>query len=203
MTGRPFGRSGHPDGCHGMVYVDLALRALLSAVFVLSAASKCYRQPARSGFADAVAKLAPLVWRIRHGVAGAVTAAEAGIAVLLILLHSSDAGFVVALGVLSVFSAVVGVAVVRGRRVRCRCFGEDGTVVGLGHLARNATLMVVALLGLVVGSQDLPAAHADGAVLAVGCGILAGLVLTRWDDLLFLVFGSNDLSIGDHRAAGS
>lgn len=63
------------------------------------------------------------------------------------------------------FTVAIVVALRRGRRVPCRCFGASAVPVGPGHLARNAVLLAAATAGAVQA----------GAVQAGAGTVLAGL----------------------------
>lgn len=57
---------------------------------------------------------------------------------------------IVALGALVVFTVQIAVQLGRGRRPVCACFGAwSAKPLGVGHLARNAVLMALAVVVLV------------------------------------------------------
>jgi hypothetical protein len=171
-----------------MGYVSIALRALLCAVFAIAVVSKLRNSEARSEVAQAVIELLPFSRGLSRVAARMTVASELVIVVLLATPRTGWIGLALAAGVLTLFTGTLAIGIVRGRRVRCQCFGLDGSTVGVGHLARNAVLIVLACVGLLTWRS--PVAHLGGAVaLTVGIGLVAGWVVTRWDDLAFLAVG--------------
>ncbi|MEU7936504.1 MauE/DoxX family redox-associated membrane protein [Microbispora bryophytorum] len=153
-----------------MAYLFAFCRLLTGIVFLMSAVSKLRGRAAYEEFTVATRALTRLPAR---PVAALVVAAEVAVAPLLAWPPTTLAGFCVALGLLAAFSVAVVVALRRGRRVPCRCFGASAVPVGPGHLARNAVLIVAAAAGAVHAGTgtvpaDLGAAGFAGAALAAG-----------------------------------
>ncbi|GGO04839.1 MauE/DoxX family redox-associated membrane protein [Microbispora bryophytorum] len=153
-----------------MAYLFAFCRLLTGIVFLMSAVSKLRGRAAYEEFTVATRALTRLPAR---PVAALVVAAEVAVAPLLAWPPTMLAGFCVALGLLAAFSVAVVVALRRGRRVPCRCFGASAVPVGPGHLARNAVLIVAAAAGAVHAGTgavpaDLGAAGLAGAALAAG-----------------------------------
>src|SRR5262249_60565289 len=70
---------------------------------------------------------------------------ELGVALALVVPATAPAGAVGALGLLLVFSAVIGGNVARGRRPSCHCFGQlHSAPIGWWMVARNGLLASVA-----------------------------------------------------------
>jgi hypothetical protein len=90
----------------------------------------------------------------------------------------------------SVLAAGVAVVMRRGTRARCACFGSgSGRPLGGVHLIRNVGLLAVIAAGLVGGiggGFEHRRPGLAGAAVAVAAGAVAGLVLTRFDDLIAL-----------------
>jgi hypothetical protein len=99
-------------------------------------------------------------------------------------------GFVLAACMLVGFSAAIGVALKRGEQVACRCFGSSGPGVGPEHIVRNGILVGVAVVGALNGLA-WPASSPESAVqiLLAAIGAFLGILITRWDDLLFIARG--------------
>ncbi len=175
--------------CSGdhVAYLLVGLRGLLFAVFAVSVGGKLRSRAAFAAFGSAAGELTAVGRRFVPLSAAAVIVSE--LAVLAGLGFSSEVGigFGLAAGVLAVFTGVLGTAVLQRRRVRCRCFGADGAVVGVRHLVRNGLLVGIAVLGLFAGKAE--PRHAGGFALAVAAGLVAGLILSRWDDLAYLMMG--------------
>lgn len=166
--------------------VDIGCRWLVMVVLALAALSKAWGRRPFEDFIQTLERFGfPRSWAGAPLAAG-VIAAEA-LSALLLLLAPRE-GTVAALVLLGGFT--VGLARVwrRGDAVSCRCFGASNTPVGAAHLVRNGLLLTV----LVTGSLARQAGAADPSpewmrVLAGVFGALAGILVTRWDDLLFLL----------------
>lgn len=153
-----------------MAYLFAFCRLLTGIVFLMSAVSKLRGRAAYEEFTAATRALVRLPSRL---VAALVVAAEIAVAPLLAWRPTTLAGFGVALGLLVAFTAAIVVALRRGRRVPCRCFGASAVPVGAGHLARNAVLIVAAAAGAVQAGADAVQAGA-GAVQAGAGAVHAG-----------------------------
>jgi len=175
-----------------VAYANVGLRALLCAVFAVSAISKLRHPEVRDEIAHAIGQLLPFVGRTRsERLAFLVVGLELAVVGLLVAPRTDTTGLAAALGLLCIFTAAVGWGLFRGRRIRCRCFGLDGSEAGVGHLTRNASLIVIAGAGLISAGAH-GGESGGGTALAVGVGLLLGLIATRWDDLAFLVSSSSD-----------
>ncbi|MEV4324022.1 MauE/DoxX family redox-associated membrane protein [Microbispora rosea] len=148
-----------------MAYLFAFCRLLTGIVFLMSAVSKLRGRAAYEEFTAATRALVRLPSRL---VAALVVAAEIAVAPLLAWRPTALAGFGVALGLLVAFTAAIVVALRRGRRVPCRCFGASAVPVGAGHLARNAVLIVAAAAGAVQAGAG--AVHAGTGAVFAGLG---------------------------------
>ena len=121
----------------------VALRALLVGVLVVAGMAKLSD---RAGSGRAVVDLGgPRA--LASVLATLVPLAEIAVAVALLVPLTAWWGALGALALLLVFSAVVGVNLVRGRRPDCRCFGRLHTTrIGWPTLARNGLLAAAAAL---------------------------------------------------------
>ncbi|MEV4412271.1 MauE/DoxX family redox-associated membrane protein [Catellatospora sp. NPDC049609] len=165
-----------------------ACRALLGVVFAVAALGKLRGRDRFAAFAATLTELPWLPARWHRTVAVAVVSVEIAVAVLLTAPPTVPAGFVLAAGTLAVFTTAVAHALRAGRALRCQCFGTDAGTMGTPQLVRNGVLLTVASCGAVLAV--LPggtAADQAATVSAAAAGALAGLVLTRWDDLVYLV----------------
>jgi hypothetical protein len=119
--------------------------------------------------------------------AAALILAEAASA--LLLGAGAVAGYVLALALLGGFTLGIAWVMRNGGKVACRCFGASNAPVGVAHLVRNGLLLTVTVVGA-VSHQAAPGGLAVGmGVIAGTVGVLAGLFVTRWDDLVFLLRG--------------
>ncbi|MEU6425970.1 MauE/DoxX family redox-associated membrane protein [Microbispora sp. NPDC046973] len=148
-----------------MAYLFAFCRLLTGIVFLMSAVSKLRGRAAYEEFTVATRALVRLPAR---PVAALVVGAEAAVAPLLAWRPTVLAGFCVALGLLVAFTVAIGVALRRGRRVPCRCFGASAVPVGPGHMARNAVLTVAAAAGAIQAGTG--AVHAGTGVALAGLG---------------------------------
>ncbi|WP_354645353.1 MauE/DoxX family redox-associated membrane protein [Kitasatospora camelliae] len=170
-----------------MSVLVLGCRALLAVVFVVAVAGKARSRASVAAFTASLADFRWLPARLRSPVAVGTLTAEAAAVVLLAVAARAGAAAVLAL--LSVFT----VATLRaGRAADCGCFTSGRAASGRAasgagaFLGRNALLAVAALA--VVSGPDRPVAPAPGAV-AVLAGAAVGLLVTRWDDLAYLLRG--------------
>ncbi|HWO63035.1 MAG TPA: MauE/DoxX family redox-associated membrane protein [Umezawaea sp.] len=162
-----------------MPYATVAVGWVLVVVFALSSVGKV-RGPA--AFAESVRDLGGPG---HPAIPVLVVVAEMAVAVLLVLPSrtAATAGFVLAAGLLAVFTAVVARVVRQDRATPCRCFGATTTPLGRQHVVRNLVLTACAL----TGALGPPAPPLDaGAVFAAAFGVLAGLLVAMSDHLVAL-----------------
>lgn len=179
-----------PYGQGAVVVILFAVRSLLVVVFGAAAAAKLQTRSEFRSFANSLA----LSGFVRD--AGAVPLALLIVALELssaaLLLPGQTVGVGLALSVLTVALLTIGVVgvVLSKREVQCRCFGADGEVLSVRHLIRNVVLLLVSVAAFAIWL----ARHTGGLfeapeIAAVAVGVLGGVLLTRWDDLAFLVVG--------------
>ena len=170
--------------------VELAVRALLIVVFATAVVGKVRTPEAFLDYQDSMVALARPI-RLEGAVATAVAAfmvvCEAAVVLLLMAPITRPVGYALAAALLAGFAAAVLGALRQGSSVRCRCFGSAGSVLGRAHAIRNVMLAAGAVAGMAGG----PPVAASAALVALTCGALLGLVVTRWEDLRFLTFGGD------------
>jgi len=168
-----------------MDVLDLGCRAALIVVFGLAVAGKIRNRASWDAFAQSLAATGvPSSWP-KAPAAAAIVALEAAAAAFLVTWPA--AGYPLAVGLLVIFTGALGLALLRGETAPCRCFGASERPIGPAHLARNGALLAVAIAG--VGATLLDSKGAAGlqsSIAALLVGGMAGLLITRWDDLLFL-----------------
>lgn len=114
---------------------------LVGAVFVVSSVAKS-ADPAR-WLAQAAGMGVPAP------IARPVPYAEALLAAWLISQWQRSLAASVAIGVLVVFSALIGVRLAQGRRPVCACFGSlSARPIGASTLVRNAVIVAVAVVAV-------------------------------------------------------
>ncbi|WP_244224336.1 MauE/DoxX family redox-associated membrane protein [Corallococcus sicarius] len=178
-----------------MSAVDWGCRLLLAVVFALAAGSKAR---SRESFKDFTRTLGS--FGVPKALAGAPLAAAVVLAealCVLLLLAAAPAGYALALMLLGGFTLGLVRAWRGAAPVSCRCFGASATPVGPGHLVRNGLLLSVGVLGA-LGHQAGPA-PLEAALLAGAVGGLAGVFVTRWDDLVFLLRGPQPTALKKSR----
>jgi hypothetical protein len=176
-----------------MAYAALTCRALIGLVFAVSAVSKIRNATTYREFASWLASLpVPLVRN--RALPPILAGAEAAIVVLVAVPATAVAGLVLAVLALAALTAGTAVAVSRGARVSCHCFGPSRTALAARHVLRNGFLLVVAVIGtLGVGAV---AAHPAGIVLSLAAAVAAATFVVFLDDLAALVDGDLATSAG-------
>jgi len=169
------------------MYLAMACRALLFGVFLCSLIGKLHSPAAYSSF---VASAAELLGRPRRGVAvvaAGTVIAEAAVTVLVLISVTAPIGLALAAALLVAFSVAVAMALRRGQRAPCRCFGASQTPLGLPHVARN-TLLVVACLGGLVATTAMTDVSPRPAGVAMALAVAAVVLpfILRLDDLVAL-----------------
>ncbi len=162
---------------------------LLAVVFALAAFSKVRNPTAFEGFTRSLPRFGLPQRLARAPVGFAFIGTEAATIVLLFAVPGW--GFLLAAAMLLAFSAGLANALARGEQTTCRCFGSTGELISLHHLVRNGILVVVAMvggLGCLVWPASSPVTPVQ--LLSAALGALSGLLITRWDDLLYVIRGS-------------
>ncbi|GAA2353326.1 hypothetical protein GCM10010170_044600 [Dactylosporangium salmoneum] len=130
-----------------------------------------------------MAVLAPAPPAAVGPLAVAVVAAEGAIVAALAVGPLVRVGFALALGLLGAFTIAIVSAYTREKRVPCACFGS-GSPVGPRHVVRNGILAAVALAGLLTAGGG--PVHLAGAGIALAAGLIGGLLMITFDDLVEL-----------------
>ncbi|MFI5912132.1 MauE/DoxX family redox-associated membrane protein [Dactylosporangium sp. NPDC051541] len=174
-----------------MGYLEVAARLLLATVFAVALFGKVTGGRAYAAFADSIARMRVLPARVARPAALASVVTEGAVVLLLVLpwRWAAVAGFVLAAGLLAVFAAAIAISLRGGNRAPCRCFGASATPLGRGHIVRNLILIVIALTGLAAAAAVGAGAGAiaiPGAVVAGAAGLVAGIVVTAYDDIVTL-----------------
>jgi len=175
-----------------MSYVLIGCCAALAAIFAASAAGKVRRRAAYAEFVAATRRLvpAPVPRPIARAAAHAVVALEIALPVALFAVPL--AGLAVAGGLLAVFTVAVLLAVRRGVREPCRCFGPAAAPLGYRHALRAGMLAGLALLGGVAAvagrlSGPLPELRSGtvpgGVAAALAAATVVAALAVRFDDV--------------------
>jgi len=144
---------------------------VLAAVLGFSGAVKLRRPLA---FAAAIGRYRILPRRVTRAAAVAVALAEVGCAVLLATPWTRLAGVAVAGGLVAAFLAAMSLALARGQRIGCGCFGGTGDldIVGLPSVLRAVLLEAIA----VASALARPAAAPAFGVQVLAAGLMLVLV---------------------------
>jgi hypothetical protein len=164
-----------------MEYVGVGFASLIGWVFLASAISKLRHF---GEFTRSLPALAPVrVGQVRP-LAMTVVATEAAVPVLLLFPAAVFYGFALAGALLAAFTTAIVIALKRGRRAPCQCFGASSTPLGPSHLVRNAILLVSALAGGL--ALDVRPQQAAGLVVAIAAGLVGAIFIVAMDDIAFL-----------------
>lgn len=165
-------------------------RVLLAVTLAVAGLGKLRSRAAFGAFADTFGDLGWRSQSARRAAAAALPCAELGSAALLAVPLTVIWGYAAALMLLAAMTATAAVAIKRGRRLRCRCFGLAEEPIGASTLIRNAVLVVAGLAGLAAslasaGQTGSPAAEVLGAAV----GLIGAPVIVYWADLGYLLSG--------------
>jgi hypothetical protein len=174
-----------------MEYVVVGLRGLIVLVFVVSAASKLRGRHAYAEFVAATGRLSPRPLRaaMARRLAAGVVAVELAVVALVLAPRITSIGFAVAATLLLAFTGAILLALRRGERAPCRCFGSAEQPLGYPHVVRNLVLLAACALGLVGGQLVVSSPSPGGALLAVAAGALVATVVAISDDITALFIG--------------
>lgn len=157
-----------------MPQVLLAIQVLLAVLFVAAATAKGLRS---EEFLAAL-RLSRLPAAVAAGLAVAVPAIEVGLAFWLILAgpETLRPAFAATAALLAAFTGWMLWVRARGLYIRCGCFGGQGGEVGVGTVARNAGLLLLAVIGwIIVGQAETPIGGLSWdlftAALAIGLAV--------------------------------
>ncbi len=145
-----------------MVYLLLFSALTTALAFTLSSASKATN---RAAFERTIGDLRLVPQRLTQPLALAVLAAESAVVVLIVLggivpgTALLRAGFLLALGLLVLFTAVLLSALVRRLATACACFGATTKPVSGWDVVRNGGLLLCAGAGYWSAGAPTAALH--------------------------------------------
>ncbi len=177
----------------------LGILGMGTGVFTASGLAKLRSRPAYRDYRAGLRATGLVPGRLLNGTALLLAAVEAatagGLAGAAVLLAAASGGayplaeaaLAVAAALTAVLTAGVTVAVSRGTRVPCACFGgSSARPLGAAHLIRNACLLALLAGGLAACGLRHARPGLAGSALALMAGLVAALMVTRWDDLVSL-----------------
>ncbi|WP_052422979.1 MauE/DoxX family redox-associated membrane protein [Nonomuraea candida] len=183
-----------------MTYLSLGSRCFVAVVFALAVLGKARNRRELEEFVRAtrslIAAAAPRLRLGRRGLWAAalgVLAVEAAVCVLVLLPSWWPLGLALSAVLLAVFGAATTLALHRGVRALCHCFGGSAVPLSRWHVVRDAVILTVAVAGIVV--PDRPGGEAAGFAVTVAVAAVAAMVTSRLDDILELfTSGADSLS---------
>ncbi|WP_235685880.1 MauE/DoxX family redox-associated membrane protein [Corallococcus silvisoli] len=172
--------------------VNLGCRLMLAIVFALAALGKARGHKPFEEFIQTLENFGLPRFLAGAPLAATLILAEATSA--LLLLVGMGAGYVLALLLLAGFTLGLAWVIHREKKVACRCFGASNAPVSAAHLVRNGLLLAITVIGAVTHAAGSGGLAVGMGVIAGTVGALAGLFVTRWDDLVFLFQGPQSLA---------
>ncbi|GIH07951.1 hypothetical protein Rhe02_60180 [Rhizocola hellebori] len=161
---------------------------LIGATFLLSALSKVGSATSLRLFAETLVQLRLFrAGRPSRVAAAAIGLVEALVAIVLVPLSTAVTrlGFLLAIGLLAAFSAVILRSLRRREQVACRCFGGSAPAAfSAVHLVRNTGLLAAAVTGALAAGQ--PSAPWEVWVIAALAGAICAFIISRLDDVVSL-----------------
>ncbi len=158
-------------------------RVVLSAVFVVAAGAKLLDP---KGTRNAATELG-VPERFAATVAALLPLTELAVALALLSVRSASWGALAALTLLLLFTVVIVVNLLLGRRPPCRCFGSTDTrPIGWPTLIRNGVLLALAGFVLLAGPGPgivaliSQAASSDVVRPSVVIGLVAAVAVEAW-----------------------
>jgi hypothetical protein len=165
---------------------------LIAGVLAVSLVSKLRSRSSLRAFATGLDELRVLPAGLARPVAGAAIAAEAATLGLLLWPGTATAGLGLALLLFGGFTTALVLAVRRGSRAGCQCFGASSPPVAWRHVARSGALGAAALVALaaqfVEATRPLSGVGGPQMVVAAGAAAL-GVGALVWLDELAWLFG--------------
>jgi hypothetical protein len=158
-------------------YAGEASRLYVGLVLIAAVAGKA---GATGAFRTALAGMTGLPDRAAGAVAVAVIGAEA--ATLATLLLAPRPGMIAACGLFALFGTAVLVALVRGRKVACNCFGGGGQPLSALDLIRN--LVLIGACALFLRSPPAASLQASAWLLLLGVALIACLISIHLDEIV-------------------
>jgi hypothetical protein len=146
-------------------------------VLVTLAAAVAGKARDLAGFRAAVARLARVPDALAWPAAGAILAAEAAAAAGLVAGGAWTArALIAALGLFLGFTAVLGMALARGRLISCSCFGPSPRRISASDLARSLTLVAACLAAFALREAATPSLAARAVILGAVVLAFAGSI---------------------------
>jgi thiol-disulfide isomerase/thioredoxin len=136
-----------------MGYLGLIARCLIGAVFAASAFSKLRSGAAYRAYASWLGGLPVLPARIRSAAAPVLAGTEVAIPALIAMPWTAVVGLLLAAAALAAFGVGTIIAIRRGARALCHCFGPSSTPLGPRQVLRDMALCAVAVAAAITSTH--------------------------------------------------
>jgi Methylamine utilisation protein MauE len=166
------------------MYWAIGVQSVLATVFAVSVFSKVRSGSRFIDFVKWISGLTDLSGIAAHWAALCFLVLEAIALLALVLPGATPMGLSLSLVILVAFALGIEWAVRRGRLAPCRCFGVSTVPLNRSHILRNLILAGLALSALAIGWDGTP--DLAGAILALACGGISGLLFIRFDEVVEL-----------------
>jgi len=167
-------------------YFAIAVRCLIAVVFLAAVAGKVGTRARFAAFVASVHAMRLLPPSLARPVALGTIGAELAVPVLLWLPGLTVLASALAATILSGLAVAIGLALRRGVRAPCRCFGASVIPLGPRHVIRNSVLATLAIGGSVAGPLTTTAMRPELAVLSAAAGALGGGLTAMLDEIFAL-----------------
>jgi hypothetical protein len=167
--------------------ISLACRFLVGTVFTVSVAAKLWGNAAWRAFSSWLRNL-PLRPAGLKQAPAVLAGAEAAVVVLAAVPAASLAGLIAASVLCLALTAGLAVAVSRGSRQPCHCFGAAREPLSGTHVARNALLLAAVAAGCAcaIAVRPQPVGPAGAALSGIG-GVAAAVLFIFSGDIAALL----------------
>lgn len=170
-----------------MAYLALSCRVTIGIVFAVSVIAKVRRRAAFESFKSWLATLPlPVASEWPAACAIGLTAIELGVAVLVAFPRLAPAGLGLAAVLLAIFACGAWLALQRGTRSPCHCFGAGVAPLGRRHVVRDFTLCAMSVTGAVAAR---PVTEVGGIVISAGVAVAVAFSFIFLDDVAALFTG--------------
>jgi len=166
--------------------VSLACRFTMAEVFAVSFVTKVHSRAAWLGFRGWLTQM-PLPLADRAAVAAALVAAEGLVAVLVLIPVTAAAGLAASAALSMLLITGLVLALRRGFRAPCHCFGASSDPLSWQHVARNTVLLAVALAGSAGALAGGAAPAPPPTAVAASAGLAVGLLIVFFTDVAALL----------------
>lgn len=164
--------------------LSVGIRTLVVIIFAAALIGKLRSREAVASFVTWVAELRIVDARRARLSAYAILAVETSAVGLVLVPRTTVLGLALVAVSMCVFAVATGRLVRRGTRARCQCFGRPGATLSRRHVARDASIALLAVAGIAMSRIAAP--PAPGIALGIAAGLLVAAVVLFLDDIAAL-----------------